>query len=100
MQQSTTGAAQTQLKYDGQAYGIAPVKENVTEEARWDNHSSKWLRTSHSYDTFGNRISSTDPMNNITQIVFGDSTNANPTQIIVNPLNGTGAQPTQIIYDY
>ncbi len=101
LQQTTTGPAQTQLSYDGQAYGVAPTKGNLTEERRWNNHTSQWVTVTHTYDpTNGNRISTTDPNGNVTQFFYDDATKALPTRVVVDPLNGYGPFTTTNVYDY
>ncbi|MBZ5555630.1 MAG: hypothetical protein LAO21_23230 [Acidobacteriia bacterium] len=99
LKETTVGASDTQLSYDGQSYGIAPTKGNLTKESRWDNINNRWSTTQHTYDNYGNRTSTTDPNGHLTYFYFDDATHAQPNRIVGDPLNGTGAQTTSIVYD-
>src|SRR5262245_8123026 len=99
-QQAITGPSQTQFSYDNQGYGAAPTIGNLTKVSNWDDQAGSWHDTTYGYDSYGNRITITDPNNNVTNIAFDPATHAQPTQVTVNPLNGTGAQTTTMVYDY
>ena len=99
-QQSIVGPSQTQFSYDNQAYGVAPTIGNLTRVSNWDDQAGVWRNTAYGYDSFGNRITITDPRNNVTNIAFDPATHAQPTQVTVDPLNGTGAHTTTTVYDF
>jgi RHS repeat-associated protein len=99
-QETTVGNSQTRFSYDGQSYGTAPVKGNVTQVSNWDSSSNAWINTSSTYDTYGNVTSTTDPKGNVTQILYEDATHAMPTKTIVDPQNGTGQQISTATYDF
>jgi YD repeat-containing protein len=99
-QETTVGTSQTQFSYDNQAYGNPPTLGNLTKLSRWDSHNSKWLHTTFGYDSYGNRTTVTDPKNNVTTVIYDSQTHAQPTQVMVDPLNGTGQQTTATAYDY
>ena len=100
LKETTVGASDTQLSYDGQSYGIAPTKGNLTRDNQWDDINNRWSTTQHTYDAYGNRTSTTDPNGHLTHFYFDDSTHAQPNRIVVDPLNGTGPQTTTLAYDY
>jgi RHS repeat-associated protein len=100
LQQTTVGAAATQLSYDSQTYGTAPTKGNLTKSSAWDNVGSQWLDSLTGYDSYGNVTSKTDPKGNVTNIYYADSTHAMPTSTAVDPGNGTGTQTTSATYDF
>jgi len=92
--------SRTQYNYDDGA--SSPLKGNLTEEKHRLIQEARWVRTPHTYDANGNRISTTDPNLNVTQFEFGDITHAQPTRITVdpNPLVTGDSQVTAIEYDY
>ena len=106
VKETSTGASRTRFSYDGQAFGAAPTNGNVTEAARLDDNgdadpnNDAWVSTHTSYGAYGNVSSTTDPNGHVTQFFYDDSTHALPTRVIVDPLNGTGAQTTTTAYDY
>jgi len=102
MQDTTVGPSQTRYSYDNQAFGVAPTLGNLTKVSRLDNsvNPSQWRDATYGYDSYGNRTSVTDSNNNVTSIVYDSLTNSRPTQITVDPLNGTGLQTTTTVYDY
>ena len=79
---------------------MAPTMGNLTQVSAWDDQASAWRDATYGYDSYGNRTAITDPNNNVTNIVFDPATHAQPTQVTVNPLNGTGTQTTMTVYDY
>ena len=103
---STVGAGETRFSYDGQAYGAAPTVGNVTQVSRRDDkgdtdpNNDIWPTTSTVYGTYGNPSTTTDANGNIAQFFYDDLTHALPTRMVVDPLNGTGAQTTQTSYDF
>jgi len=99
-QESITGPSITRFSYDNQGYGTAPTVGNLTQTSRWNNTNNTWLNTSSSYDSYGNVATITDPNNNVKSLVYDSQTHAQPTQVTVDPLNGTGAQTTTAVYDY
>jgi RHS repeat-associated protein len=100
LQQATTSNSITRLSYDNQAYETAPIKGNVTKNASWDSATGQWIESLTGYDLFGNVTSRTDPNGNVTTVVYGDTTHANPTSTTVDPKNSTGAQTTSTTYDF
>jgi YD repeat-containing protein len=94
------GASQTRFSYDGQGFGAAPTLGNLTRVSKWDDQAGAWRDTTYGYDSYGNKITITDPNNHVTNIVYDPATHAQPTQVTVDPLNGTGAQTTTTVYDY
>ena len=100
LQQSTIGPSIIQLSYDGQAYGVAPTIGNKTTQRAWSDVDNKWLTVSHTYDSYGNVFTTTDPKGHVTQFFYDDSTHALPNRVVVNPQNGTGSQTTTTAYDF
>jgi len=100
IQQTTLGAATTQLSYDGQSYGTAPSVGNVTSQSVWDDVDSKWITSSQTYDSYGNVLTKTDPRGKVTQFYYDDSTHAFPNRVVVDPQNGTGTQTTTTAFDF
>jgi RHS repeat-associated protein len=103
LQESTIGSSDAQLSYDGQVYGTAPTLGHLTQESRkksGSGSSAVFVNTKHTYDTFGNLLTTTDPLANVTTYVYGDSTAALPTSVTVDPLNGSGKQTTTMVHDY
>lgn len=105
LQRSVVGPSETRLSYDGLSYGSPPTVGNLTREARWDDYKVKFLETTHTYDGHGNRLTITQPSGpsingNTTTFVYDQDTQAQPTSITVDPLNGTGPQTSYISYDY
>jgi RHS repeat-associated protein len=92
MQQATMGASVTQYEYDS-GY------KNLTHESRWDNLHGVWLDTWHTYDSRGNRLTTTDPRGKVTTFSYSDETFPLPTSVTVDPQNGTGQQTVQTAYD-
>ena len=95
------GTSQTQFCYDNQAFDVTPTtKGNLTKIRQWHDQGSQWLETAHSYDTtYGNRLTTTDPRGNVTTFVYSATTHAQPTQVTVDPNNGTGTQTVTTAYD-
>ena len=100
VKETITGNSTTQLSYDNQSYGAAPVQGNVTKSSSWDSATQQWINSLIGYDSYGNVTSKTDPNGNSVIIVFGDITHANPTSTTVNPDNGTGTQTSSTTYDF
>ena len=100
LKDSTTGNSITRLSYDSQDFGLPPIQGNVTKTASWDDATNQWIESLTGYDVYGNVTSRTDPNGNVTTIVYGDATHANPTSITVNPDNGTGVQTASTVYDF
>src|SRR6266545_3951981 len=101
IQDTAAGPSQTLYSYDNQAYGVAPTLGNLTKVSRLDDSvsPSRWLNTTYGYDSYGNRTSITDPNNNVTNIAYDSATHSRPTQVTVDPLNGTGVQTVTTVYD-
>ncbi len=103
--ETTAGAAVTRYSYDGQAYGSAPTAGHVTKVARLDDkgdadpNNDTWAATVAAYGAYGNVSSTTDPNDHTTFFHYDDATHAQPTRVVVNPLNGTGVQTTLTTYD-
>jgi RHS repeat-associated protein len=93
-------AAKTQFSYDGQAYDIAPTNGNLTQISAWNDTNGQFINSYTGYDSYGNVNSKTDPNNKTTQISYDAATHATPTQIIVDPQNGTGVQTATTAYDF
>ncbi|MEK6409751.1 MAG: RHS repeat-associated core domain-containing protein [Acidobacteriota bacterium] len=81
---STVGGAQTEFHYDG-LDNTAPSKANLTK-ARQFVEGTTWIQTTHTYDTHGNRLTSTDPKGNITTWVY-DTVILQPISVTVDPNN-------------
>ena len=99
-QTTVTGGSITKLSYDGQSYGAAPTRGNPTRVEQWDSAVGAWIETSATYDSYGNKETSTDANGNVTRYFYGDATHAMPTRVVVDPLNGAGAQETGTAYDF
>ncbi|MFL6257379.1 MAG: discoidin domain-containing protein, partial [Pyrinomonadaceae bacterium] len=105
VKETTLGASRTRFSYDGQAYGVAPSAGNVTQVSRRDDKgdadagNDTEVTTSTAYGDYGNPASTTDANLNVTNFSYDDPTHALPTRVVVNPLNGTGAQTTATTYD-
>jgi hypothetical protein len=100
-QETISGASDTRFSYDSGTWPSPPNNGgNLTKEERHDDRASKWLATTHLYDSYGNLISTTDPKLNLTTIGYDANTHAQPTSVTVDPLNGTGSQTTHTTYDF
>ena len=99
-QEAIVGNSQTRISYDGQSFGTAPIKGNVTGISKWDSFNSSWLNTSSTYDNYGNVTSTTDPKGGVTQILYEDATHTMPTKTIIDPQNGSGQQISTATYDF
>lgn len=104
--ETTIGPGVTRYSYDGQAYGGAPTKGNLTEVSSFDDlgdteaWNDRWVSTKFTYDpTYGNLEKGEDANGNVTRFYYEDETHALPTKIEVDPLNGTGLQTTLTAYD-
>ncbi|HYE12952.1 MAG TPA: RHS repeat-associated core domain-containing protein [Pyrinomonadaceae bacterium] len=106
VREASVGASITRFSYDGQAYGAAPTKGNVTQVSRLDDKgdagasNDTWATASRTYDSYGNVLTATDANGNLTEFSYEDATHALPTKTTVDPLNGTGPQITRAAYDY
>jgi YD repeat-containing protein len=102
-QQTTIGPpielGRVQLSYDGQAYGVAPTRGNLTNKSAWDNLDNKWITSSNTYDGYGNLTTATDARGKITQFFYDDARLGLPNHVTVDPQNGTGTQTTSTTYD-
>ena len=96
--QSINGSSQTQYRYDNLAYGTAPTVGQLTHLSRWDNIASAWQTVTNQYGDYGNLSSTTDANNNTTTFTWDTATQANLTQITVNP--GTGTQTVTRTFDF
>ncbi|MBX3280792.1 MAG: RHS repeat protein, partial [Acidobacteria bacterium] len=100
-EQSITGASQMRYSYDGQSYGAAPSVGNVTKVSVWHDQGSQWFDVTHTYDGYGNRLTTTDPRSYVAQYFYEDSTHANLTKVIVNPGSTQATeQITTMSYDF
>jgi RHS repeat-associated protein len=99
-QQTTLGPSIVQFSYDGKDYGVAPTVGNLTAKTVRDDVDDKWIKTSSTYDIYGNVATATDGRGNVTQYFFEDDTHAMPTRVVVDPENDTGTQTTTIAYDF
>lgn len=105
LQETTVGAGITQFSYDGQPYGTAPIKGNLTQVSSLDDQgdtnaaNDRWVTLKRTYDDYGNVSTKTDANNNVTAYFYEDETHALPTRIEINPLNGTGIQTALTTYD-
>ncbi len=80
--------AQTTYAYDGTAPTLEPqpvpghddtnhgtgfnTRGNLTKTSRWLKLSSTWLSTTNTFDTLGNKLSTTDPNGNQTTFSYAD----------------------------
>jgi RHS repeat-associated protein len=81
---TVVGASQTEFYYDNNSSLSTPPSEgNLTKERRWEG--TKWIETTHGYDSFGNGTSTTDPNGNTTTIVYDSATHAQPISVTVDP---------------
>jgi RHS repeat-associated protein len=96
---SVVGPSQAEFYYDGSLdLNTVPLIGNLTKQRHWEG--TTWLSITHTYDPLtGNLTSTTDPNNNVTQL-FYDATQALPSSVVVDPLNGTGQQTTSTVYDF
>ncbi len=103
--------AKSHLHYDGHnldsEFDTVPTVGNVTKERRDKNGTGAWIDTIHTYGPFGNRATTTDPRNNITQLFYEDnspSTHAQPTRIVLDPNPDPGVTgdelTTRFTYDF
>ncbi len=98
----TTVKAKSQFSYDGNSYGTAPVKGNLTKSSAWDDVTSSWIDTLVTYTTRGNVQFATDANENVTKITYGSIngyTDLYPTQTEV--AYGTSIVRTSTaVYDF
>lgn len=99
-QETTVGGSTTRVSYDNQAYGVAPTAGNVTMVSQWDSANNLWINVDSTYDSYGNKTSTTDGRGKVTQVFYEDATHAQPTRVVVDPQNGTGQQTVITAYDY
>ncbi|HEX5731195.1 MAG TPA: RHS repeat-associated core domain-containing protein [Blastocatellia bacterium] len=97
---SASVLATTRFHYDGLNFVTVPTKGNVTKERR--DNGGVWVEINHTYDSKGNRTSTTDPRGNITQFFYEDQTLAQPTRVVVDPNNQVAGDEhtTLVTYDY
>jgi len=102
IKETTTGESITRFSYENQTYGTAPATTgNLTKVSSWlDYPSGQWIDSTIAYDSYGNAISATDAEGNVVEVVYGDSTHANPTSVTLNPNNGTGTQTSSRTFDF
>jgi RHS repeat-associated protein len=102
IQETITGASKTRFSYDNQAYGVAPLVGNLTEQSSLENTGGPWLPITHGYDSYGNLTSTTDASGNTTVITYDSATNAQPVSVTVDPNSQVGGDEltTQTSYDY
>lgn len=104
--ETVTGPSVTRFSYDGQDFEYAPTKGNVTQVDGFDDQgdadvgNDRWVTTKRTYDQYGNTETSTDANNNVTHFYYEDATHAQPTKVVVDPLNGTGPQTSFTSYDF
>jgi len=101
LKETITGGSDTQLSYDNQAYGTAPIAGNLTDVGRLKSGTT-FIHTTYGYDSYGNRVSVTDPNQNVTDFTIDPLTHAQPTEIKVYPdrTNTSVFHKTTIAYDY
>src|SRR5262249_20684726 len=107
VQETINGPSKTRFSYDNQAYGTAPTAGNLTKVSSWDDTSGKWIDTSYSYDSYGNKIKVTAPNGSasyaggtVTSYFYDDAAQALPTRVVVDPLTDAGEQTTTTVYDH
>ena len=100
LQQTTTGPAIAQFRYDTNPYGTAPTIGNLTSKSVWDDLDSKWITTSYTYGLYGNLATSTDGRGKVTTFGYLNPALGLPASVTVDPQNGTGTQITTTEYDY
>src|SRR6185369_9987838 len=88
--ETTMGASDVQLSYDGNSFGTAPTAGNLTSKSVYDDVDNSWITTSMTYDTYGNVATATDGRGKVTTFAYDSSTHAQPVTVTVNPDNGTG----------
>lgn len=81
----TTVKSTTHLSYDGQSFGLSPIKGNLTTLSVLNDATGQWVTTGITYSARGNPTRQTDANGNATEITYG-------------PINGFGdLYPTQTI---
>jgi len=76
---SITKIRETKYSYDNLSYGQSPTKGDLTSKEDWLSGGSNPI-TSYAYDSYGNKITETNPRGHTTQYVYGirDTTNTFP----------------------
>jgi len=70
-QDSSSGKyGESWFRYDGQAYGTAPTKGDLTYKEDWSNTSSNPV-TQYGYDSHGNLVNVTDPLGRVSKTLYG-----------------------------
>ncbi len=107
VRETSVGSSRAQFSYDGQAFGVAPTRGNVTRVSRFDDlgdadpGNDRWVTTGSAYDAqYGNLTTTTDANGNVTRLFYEDATHALPTRVEVDPQNGTGVQAALTAYDF
>ena len=63
--------AESLFYYDGAtSSSVPPVNGDMTRSDDWLNQPNSWLSSTAQYDTYGNKIASTDPMGNRSAWVY------------------------------
>jgi RHS repeat-associated protein len=79
--------AKTQIHYDSNntdaGFDTVPTVGNVTK-VRQDKDGT-FINTVHTYDTYGNVLTTTDPKGNTTTLVYDTTTHAQPISVTVDP---------------
>ena len=77
--------------YDGLSNAVAPTKGDLTRETRWLPGGTNPVRQ-HRYDTFGNRIGTIDPNNNVCEFTTYTDHVVYDTRFQTYPVTRTNAQ--------
>ena len=90
--------SEVRFYYDGQAYQTAPTDGDLTKVESYKD-ATTFLTTTHAYDSYGNRTSTTDPNGNTTSFTFDTTHRAYVTQVTFPTVPG-GTFTEQYAWDY
>src|SRR5581483_125535 len=104
---SGTALSRTENYYDNSAWGALITTGNLTKQMSWDStkgtynsplSSSNSVNVQHTYDSYGNMLTTTDAKGNVTNLIYDLN---NPYVIQTDTAFSTGVQQTQtMVHDF
>lgn len=98
-EETISDPAKARFSYDGQSYGSPPTAGNLTRKSVWNNIANDWINTDNTYGLYGNLASTSDGRENVITYGYANPALGLPTEVTVDPENGTDTQTTTTSYD-